>query len=89
MNQSIIAIFVLFGAIAAFFLLNYILDNVRKCYKVVGKSNFDRDDVPDVLMKENMTYHEAFDYCNLMNEHVTDLSKYYYFIEKQSYQLKK
>ncbi len=84
MNQSMFAIILLFGGIMAFLLFTYLVDKYRRNYRVVGKSNTGNKNVPDIVLYENTTYLEAERHCANMNENVTELSIYYYWVEKQN-----
>jgi len=56
--------------------------------KVIATDNFDRDDVDDKLIKENLPMEEAKKIADEMNLQGSDYSRYYYKAVEDSYKLK-
>jgi hypothetical protein len=58
--------------------------------KIVGKSNFDLDNVNDILVAENVNLEYADRILDFINDKFTSSSSgYYFFLEKDDYKLYK
>lgn len=57
--------------------------------KIIGRDNFDRDTVDDVLVAENVLEKYAEDMAQLLNEKFgPGYSDYWFVVEKDDYKLK-
>ena len=88
MNESIIALSILFIGIGLFTAIVAILSKIRRKFRVVATSNTDRADVPDVIIYDDLTYLEAQEYADKMNQNNSITDKYYYFIYRNDRPLK-
>lgn len=55
--------------------------------KVIGVDNFGRDNVDDILVKENLTECEANKLVEKMNSELNKYSSYFYKVKADNYKL--